>query len=122
MATVGYFEGTDPHTLTSLVVSGVETLPLSNGYDNHGRTVGHLTAKDGVSLVIGYLHKALPAAGTHQTANDILYNLKVHQIPVLLIVGPDDVNAARTALGEMGDYVKFTSSDQLLDSIRDLIG
>ena len=36
---VGYFEGTDSTLLTALVCDGYDTVPISNGFDNHGMHV-----------------------------------------------------------------------------------
>jgi len=59
MATVGYLEGTDSTILTRLAVSGIDTLPLSNGVDGHGKYVNHLS-KGEVDVVVGYAHKLTP--------------------------------------------------------------
>ena len=62
MKIIGYMLGTDPEVLTQLLLEGYETLPLSNGYDNHGKYITHLTTEDHISLIVGYLHKFLPLA------------------------------------------------------------
>ena len=116
MAIVGYFEGTDPTTLTRLTVRGIETLPLSNGYDSHGRLVGHVT-RDQVHVIIGYLHKALPAAGTNLSSKDILYNCQVHMIPVILVAERSDHERARAVLADMGSYVTLTTAEELFDTV-----
>ena len=119
MATVGYFLGTDSKTLTRLVVNGIETLPLSNGYDNHGKLVGHVTSRDGVSLVIGPLHKALPVHGG--SAKDILYNLQLQHIPVALVVDTSDLDKGREILGEMADGVRFTTEERLYETVTEVL-
>jgi len=122
MAVVGYFLGTDSKTLSRLVVNGVQTLPVSNGYDHHGKLVAHLTHSDGIRAVIGPLYKTVPV-GEGLSPNDILYNLKVHQIPVLLVSDPVDEKRARELLGEeMRDYVRLTTEDKLFDEVTALIG
>jgi len=60
LARIGYFEGTDPLLLSKFAAEGVETLPLANTWDSHGKPVNHLT-KGEVSVVVGYLHKIIPA-------------------------------------------------------------
>ena len=37
MKTIGYMEGTDSDFLTNLLVAGVDTLPLSNGWEKWRR-------------------------------------------------------------------------------------
>ena len=59
MATIGYLEGTDPLVLSRLAVKGIGTLPLSNGFDNHGKFINTITEHDQISLVVGYLHKIM---------------------------------------------------------------
>jgi hypothetical protein len=90
MARVGYFEGTDPLLLSKLAAEGVETLPVANTWDGHGRMVNHLT-KGEVNVVVGYLHKVIPAEPLRTSAlsimvDNLLSACKVHNIPVLLIV------------------------------------
>ena len=119
MPIVGYLQGTDPHVLTKLVVRGYETLPLSNGYDNNGKLVGHVTSRDDIRVVIGHLHKTIPI-GDH-SPKDILWNLRVHQIPVVLVVDEADRDKATELLGEMSDGVRFASADDLCDVVLSIL-
>ena len=59
MARVGYLEGTDPLLLSSLTAEGIETLPVANTWDGHGKPINQL-GKGEVNLVVGYLHKVIP--------------------------------------------------------------
>ena len=121
MATVGYLEGTDPQVLTRLAAAGVGTLPLSNGFDMHGRYVNHLTRQDGVGAVVGYLHKVLPYNGAPVTPRDLLYACLTHDIPVLLIVGQPEHEAARKLLGEVRDRVELVDPANLYSAIMRVI-
>lgn len=56
---VGYLEGTDPLLLTKLAVEGIETLPVANTWDGHGKPINHLSEGE-VNVVVGYLHKLIP--------------------------------------------------------------
>ena len=85
MKTVGYLEGTDPSYLTKLVVKGIETLPLGNGADNHGKYVGILSRSDDIAVVIGYLHKVVPAGKQGIAPRDLAYICKLNDIPVFLV-------------------------------------
>ncbi len=120
MGLVGYFQGTDPRTLNRLVVRGIETLPLSNGWDANGKLVAHLTPKDGVGCVIGNLYKAIPV-GEGLSAKDILWNLHQHMIPVVLVVEDEDHDAAKKLLGEVADGVKLTSRENLFDVVNEIL-
>lgn len=117
MAIVGYFEGTDPAILTRLAATGVGTLPLSNGFDQHGKYVNHLIRQDGVSVVVGYLHKVLPYNGPSVTPRDLLFACMTHQIPVLIIVDEALHREARQQLGEMGERVTLVDPADLYTAI-----
>ena len=121
MATVGYFEGTDPVTLTKLAAKGIGTLPLSNGFDMHGKYVVHLTQQDGVSVVVGYLHKVLPANGVAVAPRDILYACMSHEIPVVLVAEKAFHDAAGDRLGEMRGRVKLVDPADLHEAILAVI-
>jgi len=113
MAIVGYLEGTDPLVLTKLAARGIDTLPLSNGFDNHGKYVNHLTRQDGISVVIGYLHKVLPTPSVTLTPRDLLFACITHEIPVLLIAEKSDHAEARRVLAEVADRVQLVDPSDL---------
>ncbi len=85
MKIVGYMEGTNPEVLTKLLLEGYETIPLSNGFDNHGKFVTQVTTQDHISLVVGYLHKFIPISPDY-SLTDILVSIRVHKIPVIFVV------------------------------------
>ena len=60
MKKVGYLEGTNSTYLTRLALHGVDTLPLGNGADNHGKYIGFIDRADAIDLVITYYHKIVP--------------------------------------------------------------
>ncbi len=120
MATIGYLEGTDPVVLTRLAAKGVGTLPLSNGFDTHGKYVVHLTPQDGVSVIVGYLHKVLPVNGVNVTPRDLLFACVTHEIPVLLIVEKQFHDSARGRLGEVCDRVKLVDPADLYEAILEV--
>jgi len=121
MATVGYLEGTDPITLTRLAAKGIGTLPLSNGFDMHGKYVVHLTPSDGVSVVVGYLHKVLPANGIAVAPRDLLFACTSHEIPVILVAEKAFHDTARDRLGEMQGRVKLVDPADLHAAILAVI-
>jgi hypothetical protein len=85
MKVLGYLEGTDPNTLTSVVLEGYETLPLSNGWDNHGKHLTLLNPADNISLVVGSLHKFIRLEDMSIFAA-MLATVKAYDIPVIFIV------------------------------------
>jgi hypothetical protein len=121
VAIVGYPEGTDPLILTKLAARGFGTIPLSNGFDNHGKYINHLTIQDGISVVIGYLHKILPTPVTTLTPRDLLFAWLTHQIPVLLIAEKSDHEQARRLLDEVADRVRLVDPGHLYQAVLETI-
>jgi len=122
MGRVGYFEGTDPLLLSALAAEGVEPLPVANTWDAHGKAVNHLS-KGEVDVVVGYLHKVIPAGyGTAAMFNLLLDNMlvacKTHSIPVLLIVPRKAHKKARKLLGNVGSNVHIVGPERLEAQIR----
>jgi hypothetical protein len=121
MAIVGYLEGTDPLVLTKLAAKGMGTIPLSNGFDNHGKYINHLTSQDGISVVIGYLYKVLPTSVMTLAPRDILFACLTHEIPVLLIAEKSDHKKARGLLGDVADRVQLVDPSDLYQAVLDII-
>jgi len=122
MKTVGYLEGTDALFLTKLVARGIDTLPLGNGADNHGRYVGLLSKSDNISLVIGYLHKVIPTAEHTIAPKDLLYSCKLHKIPVMLIVPQELQEDAKKTLKEAANDVILVDPKNLWDEVMKVLG
>ena len=83
---IGYFEGTDSRLLTALVCEGFDTIPVSNGYDNHGRHIQLINQENKPDLLIGYVHKVFaPDNGdpNYTTYQEIFYTCRVFQVPLL---------------------------------------
>ena len=121
MATVAYLEGTDPLVLTRVAAQGIGTMPVSNGFDDHGKYVNHLTGQDGVSVVIGYLHKVLPTSGVTLTPRDLLSACVTHSIPVLLIAEKRDREKALKLLGDLADHARLVNPEELYGAILETI-
>ena len=85
MKIVGYMGGTNSEVMTNLLLEGYETIPLSNGWDNHGKYLAHINRNDNISLVVGYLHKFIPVAKEY-SLGDMLSSLKIYKIPIIFIV------------------------------------
>jgi len=117
MPTVGYLEGTDPLVLTRLAIKGIGTYPLSNGFDMHGKSINLLRREDGISLLVGYLHKVMPTPGLTLTMHDLLYACLTYGIPVLLIADEADHEEARKHLEQFGDHVRLVDPAKLYETI-----
>lgn len=122
MTRVGYLEGTDALFLNEMVARGFDTIPLSNGVDNHGKFVGHLTKADEISVVVGFLHKIIPLADSGLTSLDILHSCQVHKIPVLLVAQKAIQESAVKALGDACDIVTLVDLDEVRPAIDKVIG
>lgn len=85
MKVLGYLEGTDPSVLTSVVLEGFETLPLSNGWDNHGKHLTLLNPADNITVVVGSLHKFLRLSDM-SIFSAMLATVKAYDIPVIFVV------------------------------------
>ena len=122
LARVGYFEGTDPLLLSTLAAEGVETLPLANTWDGHGKYVNHLT-KGEVNVVVGYFHKIIPVE-QERTAmfqlilDSLLSACKIYEVPVLLIVPANMHQKAKAIIGETGKFLHLVSPEEVEAQIR----
>ena len=125
MGKVGYFEGTDPLLLSTLAAEGHETLPIANTWDAHGKPVNHLV-KGEVDVVVGYLHKVIPAEQGRTAMFDLLLSnmlvaCKTHNIPVLLVAPGNVHENAKKLLGKAGSMVHLVSPDELETQVRKYI-
>lgn len=109
MRTVGYMEGTNSEFLTNLIVDGIDTLPLSNGWDNHGKLVAHITRTDNVSVVVGYLHKFFTLSLDPKIVDDIFSSLKAYKVPTVFIVPKERQEKAKQLL--KGKRLNYTLAD-----------
>jgi len=117
MKRIGYLEGTDPGLLSKLVLDGMGTMPLGNGWDGHGKYINHLTNEDNVSAVVGYLHKIFPPEGTAEGPRDVLFSCRTHKIPVYLIVPKAKHKAARSYLKQMAEGVTLVDPSEVYDAL-----
>lgn len=118
---VGYFEGTDSALLTSLVCEGYDTLPVSNGADNHGKDVRHITSTDKYDLLIGYVHKIYAPVGWDLPYQELFHICKTYGIPMLLEVPADLVDAAKRIIGDAPPEVRFVDPDDALDLALEIL-
>jgi len=117
MATVGYLGGTDPLVLTRLAARGVGTLPLSNGVDNHGKFITSVSGRDGIDLIVGYLHKLARTQRQGFYPRDLLQPCVDFGITVIVVVPEADQALARQILGPASEFTKLVDPDRLYDTI-----
>ncbi len=119
---VGYFEGTDSIWLTSLIAQGRDTIPVSNGYDGHGKNVRLFNARDKVDVVIGYLHKVVTPKDWDVTTTDILHACITYDIPVLLAVPGKLHGKAKKLLEKAAEHVHLVAPSEMLETIKEVLG
>lgn len=122
MARVGYFEGTDPLLLSALAAEGIETIPVANTWDGHGKYVNHLS-KGEVNVVVGHLHKVIPAEPLRTSSlplmvDGMLSACSVHSIPVLLVVPAALHEKAKKILSGTDAKIQIVSPQELESQIR----
>lgn len=121
MKTVGYLEGTDSIYLTRLAARGVDTLPLGNGADNHGKYIGFIDRSDSLDLVIGYFHKVVPLTEQGARPQDLLRACHLNKIPVMLIVPTDLHDKVKAILGDVSSDVRLVDPGDVISEVRKLL-
>jgi len=108
MARIAYFEGPDPLVLAKLAAEGIETIPVANTWEGHGKYVNHLS-KGEVDVVVGPLHKVIPVRPEQVKATDLLFACENFNIPVVLVAPASHLEKARKVLGDVGANVHVTA-------------
>jgi hypothetical protein len=117
MPTVGYLDGVDPLMLTRLAIRGVGTLPVSNGFDNHGKFINAITERDAVDVVVGHLHKLLRTRRQGFLVEDLLDSCYSCGVSVLVIAPREDHDRARELLGPANDRLLLIGPGEAYDEI-----
>lgn len=121
MKIVGYLEGTDSSVLTRLVANGYETVPLGNGWDNHGKYIGHIGKGDNIGVVVGYLHKIIPFSGQTVTVDNILFACKINNIPFVVIASREDHEKSKALIPQGACDIRWTTPDKLYDDVVEIL-
>lgn len=120
---IAYMEGTDPLWLTTLQLWGYGTLPVSNGVDGHGRNIQMINERRKPDLVLCYLHKLAPVAGTDLLIGEMLHRTKVYEIPVLCVCPRELMDKANeTKPADTPPNVEFVDPADVLNRIREILG
>ena len=119
--TVGYFEGTDARLLTALVLSGCDTIPVSNGSDHHGVFVGRINHQSKYDMLIGYPHKITAQPDDEMQSSDVFHICKTYDIPLLLEVPGHLQNETKQLLPEAPKNVEFLDPSETLNRALELL-
>ncbi len=122
MKKVGYLEGTNSTYLTRLAAMGIDTIPLGNGADNHGKYVGFIDRSDAIDLIITYFHKVVPLTEQHTSPQALLHACELNNIPVLIIL-PDDLQAkGNEAMRNVTADFRFVDPENVVEMATNLLG
>ena len=122
MKKVGYLEGTNSTYLTRLALRGVDTLPLGNGADNHGKYIGFIDKSDAIDMVITYFHKVVPLAEQKTSPQSLLQACQLNNIPVLVIVPNDLQEMAREAMKDVTAHIRLVDPERVMDEAKSILG
>jgi hypothetical protein len=117
---VGYLSGTDSATLSQLAASGVNTIPLSNGWDNHGKYIEAVTVSDNLGAIVGYFHKLV--APSEASPSGFLNGARIHKIPVVVVCPANVMTQAKEILGDSGKKLHWATPDQVYHEVMALVG
>jgi hypothetical protein len=122
MKKVGYLEGTNSTYLTRLALRGVDTLPLGNGADNHGKYIGFIDKSDAIDLILTYFHKVVPLAEQKISPQNLLQACQLNNIPVLVIVPNELQDMAREAMKDVTAHIRLVDPERVMDEARSILG
>jgi len=119
---IGYFDGTDSRFLTLMICDGHDTIPISNGLDNHGKHIRLFNEEDHLDLIVGYLHKIYSPEDADTRFEDIFHSCMTYEMPLLIEVPHDSQECARAKLGAPSDVVQFVDPKDMLEAARNILG
>ncbi len=121
---VGYFDGTESALLTELICDGYDTVPVSNGLDNHGQTARLINDQNRYGLLIAPLHK-IYAAEVHDdevvTYQEVFRLCGTYSIPLLIAVPHALQERAVELLDELPDVVRLADQSDMIDVAHELL-
>jgi len=121
---VGYFSGSNSDVLTALVCGGSDTIPVSNGRDNHGHHVRLINDENRYDLLIAHVHKIFAAEDRQPdeaTFQDVFHLCRTYSIPLLITVPESLQDPARQLLSNPPDIVRFVDPSDTLQVARDIL-
>ena len=122
---VGYFEGTGSPLLAELVCDCYDTIPISNGFDNHGMNVRIINNENRVDVLVGYLHKIYSPAGMTPsgvvTYQDVFHVCRTFDIPLVLVVDRDLHDKASALFVNAPPCVKLVDPSEILKVVRQIL-
>ena len=121
MKTIGYMEGTNSEFLTDVMVEGIDTMPFSNGWDNHGKFLAHITRTDNISVVVGYLHKFFTLTQEPKIVNEMLSSVRAYKIPTVIVVPKANQEKAKKLLKGKGINFIFADPSEITSAVMGIL-
>jgi hypothetical protein len=122
---IGYFDGTDSALLTDLVCEGYDTMPISNGFDNHGMHVRIINNENRIDVLVAYLHKIYSPEGTTPagavTYQDVFHVCRTFDIPLILEVNSELHDKARALFVDTPPCVRIVDPSDTLKVLRQIL-
>ena len=122
---VGYFDGTDSGLLTALICAGHDTLPISNGLDNHGQHARLINDHNRYELLLAPLYKIYaPSEHDEQTVTyqDLFRICATYTIPMLVAVPRDLQTRAVELLGDIPATVRLVDPSEMHAVAEEVLG
>ena len=121
---IGYFDGTDPDLLSALICAGYDTIPISNGLDNHGQHARLINDHNRYDLLLAPLYK-IYAPEDHDadtvTYQDVFRICRTYSIPLIVNVPRALDTRARELLGDPPAVVRLADSADMLAVAKELL-
>ena len=121
MKTIGYMEGTNSEFLTNVIVEGIDTMPFSNGWDNHGKFLAHITRTDNISVIVGYLHKFFTLSQEPKIIDEMLSSVRAYKIPTVIIVPKEKQEKAKKLLKVKGVNFIYADPNELTGAVMGIL-
>jgi hypothetical protein len=95
---------------------------LSNGFDNHGKFIASVRARDNVDVVVGYLHKFARTQKQGFYPRDLVQPCLDCGTKVLIVVPESEQARARQVLGDVADVTQLVDPGQLYETLAGMLG
>ena len=110
---IGYFDGTDSDLLNALICAGHDTIPISNGLDNHGQHARLINDHNRYDLLLAPLYKIY--APEHHDSDTVTYQdvfriCRTYSIPLIITVSRSLDTQARDLLGDPPAVVRLADT------------
>ena len=100
---------------------GCDTIPVSNGYDSHGRHIRSIHEGSRFDLLVAYMHKLYAPTDAATTYQDIFHVCRIYEMPLLLEVPSELHEQAISILGDLPEFVTLVDPGRALEAAREIL-